>query len=390
MKIIYLHQYFKTPAEGGAIRSYYLARALVQAGHQVEMITSHNQQTYKQQQIDGISVHYLPVFYANQLGFWQRIRAFVVFFWKAYQKAKKIQHAEICYATSTPLSIGLLAWLLKKTTGLKYIFEVRDLWPQAPVALGIIKNKWLIRVLYQVEKKIYQNAETIIALSPGIRESIQTKAPDKKVILIPNLADTVFFQPKIRSDDREKFTILYTGTLGTANHLEHLLDLAHYAMAQSENRLCFKIMGEGKMRDTLLHKAQKLALNNLEFLEAGNKEAVREALYQAQAVYVSFADVPVLQTNSPNKFFDALAAAKLVIVNVRGWLKDLVEAHQCGFYASNENQESNLRQLREFIESSEKLEKYQQNARKLALEKFSLEKNIPTVLALFGDAAAAH
>lgn len=384
MKIIYLHQYFKTPKEGGAIRSYYLARALVKAGHEVEMITSHNQKKYIHRTIEGISVHYLPVFYANQLGFWGRIRAFFKFLWQAYQKAKTIHDAEICYATSTPLSIGLLALLLKKRQGIKYIFEVRDLWPQAPIELGFIKGKLFIKFLYYLEKKIYQNAESIVALSPGIRQSISIKVPQKEVISIPNLADTAFFQMTEQSNSsNDKFTILYTGTLGLANHLEYLLELAFYIQEKGDERFQFKIMGEGARREHLIAQAKEMNLKNLHFIANGNKDSVKETLEMAQAVYISFGDAPVLQTNSPNKFFDGLAAGKLILTNTKGWIKELVESQECGLYASPKELESVYIELISFLKNPEKLSHYQKNARKLAEDRFSLEVNLSHFLALF-------
>jgi len=384
LKIIYLHQYFKTPKEGGAIRSYYLARALVKAGHEVEMITSHNQQKYIHTHIEGISIHYLPVFYTNQLGFWARMKAFLKFFWQAYQKAKTFPDAEICYATSTPLSIGLLALLLKKRQGIKYIFEVRDLWPQAPIELGFIKGKLFIKFLYYLEKKIYQNAESIVALSPGIRQSISIKVPQKEVISIPNLADTEFFQMTEQSNlSNDKFTILYTGTLGLANHLEYLLELAFYIQEKGDTHIQFQLMGEGARREHLIAQAKEMNLKNLHFIANGNKDSVKETLEMAQAVYISFGDAPVLQTNSPNKFFDGLAAGKLILTNTKGWIKELVESQECGLYASPKELESVYVELISFLKNPEKLSHYQKNARKLAEDRFSLEVNLPHFLGLF-------
>ena len=75
MRILYLHQYFKTPEEGGALRSFYLSQALAQAGHEVELITAYNGATYKTMNLNGVLVHYLPVSYSNNFGFFRRSRA---------------------------------------------------------------------------------------------------------------------------------------------------------------------------------------------------------------------------------------------------------------------------------------------------------------------------
>ena len=91
MKVLYIHQYFRTPEEGGAIRSYYLAKGLVEHGIEVELITAHNEPKASTKIIDGITVHYLPVFYDNEQGFLQRIYAFFKFMRLARKKARKIK-----------------------------------------------------------------------------------------------------------------------------------------------------------------------------------------------------------------------------------------------------------------------------------------------------------
>jgi len=154
VKILYIHQYFRTPEEGGAIRSYYLAKGMVDNGIEVELITSHNKAHEEVKMIEGIKVHYLPVFYDNDLGFLKRVFAFYKFMRLVRKKAREIEHIDLCYATSTPLTIGLSALKIKKELGVPYYFEVRDLWPEAPVQLGVIKNRFIKSYLELLEKKV--------------------------------------------------------------------------------------------------------------------------------------------------------------------------------------------------------------------------------------------
>ncbi|NJO01130.1 MAG: glycosyltransferase family 4 protein [Bacteroidia bacterium] len=153
MKVLYIHQYFKTPEEGGSLRSYYLAKALVSVGLEVEMITAHARKKYIYREIDGIRVHYLPVYYDNSLGFWGRIYAFAKFLVLSYRCARKIRDVSLCYASSTPLTVGLVALGLRARFGLPYFFEVRDLWPEAPIQMGVIRNRLLKNLLCYLEKK---------------------------------------------------------------------------------------------------------------------------------------------------------------------------------------------------------------------------------------------
>ena len=113
--ILYIHQYFKTPQEGGAIRSYYLANGLVEKGFEVEMLTTHNESIYTKAEIDGIKVHYLPVRYSNEMGFFKRIWSFFKFVRLAKKYAKNIASIDKAYITSTPLTVGLIGlWLKRK------------------------------------------------------------------------------------------------------------------------------------------------------------------------------------------------------------------------------------------------------------------------------------
>lgn len=378
MKIVYLHQYFLTPEQGGAIRSYHLAKALVEAGHEVEMITSHNHAHYHYVNIEGIKVHYLPVYYENNLGFFGRIRSFLKFMYRAYEMATDIEEVDYCYATSTPLTIGLIALWLRRLHRIKYDFEVRDLWPEAPIQMGVIKNFFLKKCLFHLEKKIYSKAERIIALSPGIMEGIRMKVPDKEVHLIPNFSDCVFFHPEEKSPMLEekfsvkgKFVISYFGALGKANHLEYLLEAAKEAAQYPLPDIHFIIAGKGSELVMIKEKVKNYQLHNISFVGFINKNSLHEMLNVTDAVYISFAKKPILETNSPNKFFDGLASGKLCISNTKGWMRELIEKHECGFYYDPEDPAAFINKLMPFLNNQTILKKAQTNARKLAETEFS-------------------
>jgi glycosyltransferase involved in cell wall biosynthesis len=380
MRILYLHQYFKTPEEGGAIRSYYLASAMVKAGHEVILLTSHNRKAYKVKDIKGIEVHYLPVFYSNNLSAVGRAKAFLRFLWQARRLVAKLAPYDFCYVSSTPLTIGLLALYARQQFHTPYIFEVRDLWPEAPIQLGYIKNSLLKKLLRRLEYSLYSKARAVVALSPGIaRGIIEHRTPSAKVHLIPNMADCNFFEPAPINQALSRqmgtegyFVISYLGAAGPANHLEYLLEAAQ-ACQQHGCAVKFVVAAEGRKLESLKKKAAQARLKNIIFGSYGSKEQAKKWLSISHAVYTSFGPYPILQTNSPNKFFDGLAAGKLSIVNTHGWLKELVEENHCGFYAKPEKPEDFVKQLKPFLKNSDLLQEYQQNARRLAEERFSRE-----------------
>jgi glycosyltransferase involved in cell wall biosynthesis len=359
VKILYVHQYFKTPHEGGSIRSYYLAKGLVDAGHEVVMLTAHDNRKGIEN-VDGIEVHYLPI------NFVRRIWAFLKFVRMAKKEAHLISGIDLAYVMTTPLTTGFIALYLKKTFEIPYYFEVGDLWPEAPVQMGIVKNRILKNWLYSLEKQFYFEADKVIALSPAIRNYIEKVSPNTKVHVIPNMADCKFFEADLRVGDfsnKNNFQITYCGAIGRANQLEFLLDAAKETRDHGLP-VHFNILGAGSEVKRLKNQYKKLW--NVTFFEHTNKEGVKELLNESDAVYVSFKDVKVLNTGSPNKFFDSLAAGKLTIINFNGWLKSIIERNKCGFYHDPHSPKDFVRKLNLFLEDKELLNKYQKNGRKLA------------------------
>jgi len=386
VKILYIHQYFRTPEEGGAIRSYYLAKGMVDNGIEVEMITSHNKPTEEVKVIEGIKVHYLPVFYTNDLGFSKRIFAFYKFMRLVKNKARAINSIDLVYATSTPLTIGLSALKIKKELGIPFYFEVRDLWPEAPVQLGIIKNRFIKSYLERLEKKVYKEAEKIIALSPGIKAQIELRQPNKQIEVIPNMSDVDFFTPEPKNpeledffDVKNKMVISYFGAIGAANHLEYLLAAAN-ASLKANLPLLFFIIGEGSQTEKLRYLVTHFDLTNVRFVKFQNKHNLKRLLNVTDAAYVSFAKKPVLETNSPNKFFDALASGKLIITNTKGWVKDICEKDNCGFYYDPNKPQDFVSKIQQFLERKEYLHSFQANSRMVGETQFSRRAQVERLM----------
>jgi glycosyltransferase involved in cell wall biosynthesis len=392
MRILYLHQYFTKPEQGGAIRSFHLAKALVEAGHEVIMISSHNDKHEKKETVKGFTVHYLPVYYDNSLGFFARIWSFLSFALKTYRLSKKISGIDLCYAASTPLTIGIPALLLKLRHGIPYYFEVGDLWPEAPIQMGVIRNPVLKKLLYVLEKKIYKEADKIIPVSPGMQKGVEKVISRKSISLISNLADCHFFKPEPKDEELMKeyklegrFVITYFGAVGKSNRLEYFIEIAKACKEKGLVKIKFLLVGKGAELKNIEDLAAKYQLDNLLFLAFQNKSGIKKILSVTDATYTSFAKISVLQTNSPNKFFDSLAAGKLSIVNTSEWLKDLVERNECGFYSDPENTEEFVSKILPFLSNQELLQKYKLNARNLAEKEFSVEVLTKKFVKLFGS-----
>lgn len=377
MKVLILHQHFKTPYRGGAIRSYYLAIALVNAGIETVVITAHNDTGYRKEFIDGIEVHYLPIAYDNRFGFLRRSLSFLRFNKNAVSIAGHLGTIDLCYAISVPLTIGIAARRILARFKIPFFFEVGDLWPEAPIQLGYIRNPLFKKALYDLEKRIYESAKSIVALSPSIANDIKKKVPKKIIYCIPNISDTDFYYPSAKNASLEekfnvkkKFVVSYIGAIGYANGLEYFLSCA-CAAAGSGLPFHFLMCGDGAELDRLKSEAGKFQLKNFSIIPFQNRDGIKQILNVTDAVFISYRAVPVLETGSPNKYFDGLAAGKLIVMNFGGWIKEEIQRENCGVYVDPVSSADFLNKVSPFLTDGALLSEYQRSARALAERKYS-------------------
>ncbi|MFL5350079.1 MAG: glycosyltransferase family 4 protein [Hyalangium sp.] len=350
MKIIYLHQYFTTPEMHGGTRSYELARRLVGMGHEVHMVTSDTEPSlstkgWRETTESGIHVHWLPVPYSNEMTYSNRMRAFGRFAVNASQRAVQLD-GDVVFATSTPLTIAVPGLVSSRWKRKPMVFEVRDLWPSIPIALGALKSRPAIVAAQLLERAAYAGAEHIVALSPGMKAGVEAAGVSpEKITVIPNLCDPERFQvpASAGAEFRRKHAwlgdrpmVLYAGTLGLVNGLDYLVRIAA-DMLRREPEVRFVIMGSGREEGSLHTLSELLGVRhrNLFFLPSVPKAEV-PAVLSAATIATSFVtDVPCLQDNSANKFFDALAAGRPIAINHGGWQAELIEREQFGLVLPN-------------------------------------------------------
>jgi len=369
----------------GGTRSYEMAKRLVAAGHEVHMITSWVKDTdnkdWFNEDIDGIKVHWYPNPYNNKMSFKQRIQAFFRFAYAAMKKVSSIP-ADIVFATSTPLTIAIPAVLGARKQKIPMVFEVRDLWPEVPIAMEILKKPYQIFLAQRLEKWAYKNSAHVVALSPGMKEGIvATGYPKSKVSVIPNSCDNLLFEV----DDKKfkKFVqdntwlpngkvIIYTGTFGIVNDVGITIELAK-ELKKRNSDIKILLIGDGAEYEKVYQKAlDENVLNHSLYIrrQVPKKEIPYYLKYASMAS--SFAiDLPAIQANSANKFFDALAAAKPILINYGGWQKDILEKNECGIVSWKKNIEETINDLESFLYDEERYKNACNNAKYLALNSFS-------------------
>lgn len=382
MRVLYIHQFFKTPAQPGGTRSYWIANELIKRGYEVTMISSSlftsEKKTIKNE--DGINVIYLNAPYKNTMGVFRRFISFMQFMIRATCVALKQKDIELVIATSTPLTIGFPALVLGFVKKTPFIFEVRDLWPEVPIQMGGLKNPILKKLAISLEKYIYKKAEHIIALSPGMKYGIvKAGIPSEKISMIPNMAKIDKFWPRDINEDIFKeyslkpdtFKVIHFGSMNIANGLDYILNAVIFLNQQmNENSIEFIFLGDGRDKYRCIEIVKKNKLKNVHFFKKVPMDITSELVNLCHASLVTFLNLPILSTNSPNKLFDSLSAGKPIIVNSNGWTKDMVEKYNIGAYVNPEKPEELAKLIIEWKNNPELVKQMGQNARKLAIEKY--------------------
>ena len=379
MNILYIHQYFKTPEEPGGTRSYWISQELLKRGHHVTMICSTNERHPEATRLNanGIDVIYVKNEYSNYMPAYKKVWSFISFIASAIRVAKKEKNVDLVFATSTPLTVGYVAMRLKKIKKWPYVFEVRDLWPEFPIQIGAIKNKFVIKYLRGLERRIYKNSEFVIALSPGMQDGVVAAGmPKEKTAMIPNMSKPDKFFPhepnqEIVEDfdlDLSKFNVVHFGSMGRANGLEYIVEAAKVLQDRGIEDVCFWFMGRGATEPVCKRLVEQYGLNNVRFLGFHKMSIVSEIVNCSSASITTFRNLPILATNSPNKLFDSLSAGKPIIVNSAGWTKTMVEEGDCGFYVDPDNPIALADKIIEVKDNKESLQRWGKNARELSLK----------------------
>lgn len=384
MKLLYLHQYFKTPDMAGGTRSFEFARRLVKSGHEVHIISSWTEPTdqvgWFEQNIEGIHVHWLPILYSNHMGFASRIKAFASFAFKAGSRARAIG-GDVVFATSTPLTIAVPGVRTAKKLRVPFVFEVRDLWPEMPIATGALRHPLLKAIARRLERYAYFNADHIVALSPTMKDGVLKVRSGVDISVIPNSCDLDLFDlskplagcfldqhPELKGVP----IVSYAGTFGEINGVDYLTHIAAAAAARG-SKIQFLAVGDGAKLEFVRSEAARLGVLNKNFFlyDQISKRDV-PALMAATSLPLSlFANIKEMEANSANKFFDALASGNPVGINYGGWQSELVEKYGIGLVLPPNDPDAAAKVIIDFLADPLKVSAAGERARLLGEEMFS-------------------
>ena len=410
MHILYIHQHFATPAGSTGTRSYEFARRWVKAGHKVTLIAGHydigglqvDRALSLKQTIEGINVVVVGTKYSNKQSHLRRITSFLSFCLLSIYAGLRTKGVDVIYASSTPLTVGIPAMVIKWAKHIPFVFEVRDQWPEIPIELGIITNRFLIKILLWLEKTIYKNCSSIVALSPGQADGIRAVlTPDsrnrglteeKPIIVIPNSCDIDLFRPDIngsavrqRMGWGDKLVLLHTGAMGKVNGLKFVIDAAERLKEHSD--IMFVLIGDGNQKPFLESRVKELGLTNVEILSSMPKQELPEFYAAADMGLVIIGNFPIIEHNSANKFFDSLSAGKPVLLNYSGWQRKILEDNKAGLGCDLCNLDEFLEKVLYLNSHRQQIKQMGQNARQVAIKEFNRDNLAKQALAAISSIA---
>jgi glycosyltransferase involved in cell wall biosynthesis len=348
MHVLYFHQHFTTPDGAGGTRSYENARALINRGHSVTMVCGRSDRSaldlpwdagngWFRGTVDGIDVIALPLEYSNRDGLARRTWIFLRFALRSIGIALRERH-DVLFATSTPLTAalpGIVLKLLRPRS--RFVFEVRDLWPELPRALGM-RNPVLLAGMSLLEWMAYRKADACIGLAPGIVEGIRRRAAvGLRVEMVPNGCDLDLFHPSKRAPLNlpgiapGDFVAGFTGAHGVANGLDAVLDAAAELKRRGRRGIRLVLVGDGKCKPALVERAKRESLDNVIFFPPVKKTEIARITASFDCGLQILANLPAFYYGtSPNKFFDYLSSGVPVLINYPGWMAELAREHGLG------------------------------------------------------------
>lgn len=338
-----IHQNFVSPAEAGGTRHYELARQLQGRGHRFTIVASNlsfltgqrvgeRRGLITEQDLDGVRVLRAYTYSALHRSYVWRVVSYLSFAVTSLLATARAGRVDLVMGTTPPIFQAVSAWVVALVRRRPFVLEVRDLWPEFAIDIGVLRNPVLIALSRRLERFLYARADHLVVNSPAYRDYLMGKGiPTEKITLIPNGTDPEMFDPAAEGQEvragfalDRKFVVTYAGALGLANDLETVLRAAH--RLRDEPDIHFLLVGDGKERSSLETQARSLRLSNVTFAGAQPKSRMPAFLAASDACLAILKDIPMFRTTYPNKVFDYMAAGRPTILAIDGVIREVMEA----------------------------------------------------------------
>jgi len=363
VKILCISQYFPPEMGAPAARAAELAYHWSQGGHEVSILTGFpnhptgvippewrsrfRRLTYfeKVGQVDVFRTWLWPL--PNRKSH-ERIRNYASFCLSAALRGLALPRPDVIIATSPQLLVGLAGWWIAFSRQIPFVFEVRDLWPESLMAVGVgSEDSLLHHTLTGIARFLYEHADRIVVVTPAFKDRLieDWRVPAEKIAIVENGVETEVFAPAPADAIRDlrkqlnaegKFLASYIGTMGNAHGLETLLDAASQLQQQNPDVL-FLLLGEGAEKQRIQALAQSRELRNVQFLDQQPRERIPVFISASDACLVLLKKSDVFKTVIPTKMLEFMSCARAVILGVDGQARAFVEEAAAGMVIEPEN-----------------------------------------------------
>ncbi|HSL41840.1 MAG TPA: glycosyltransferase family 4 protein [Anaerolineales bacterium] len=380
MKILLINQSSVSPAEPGHTGHIEMAKHLRACGHDMVIVASDsNYQTglrtvkqkglFTEQRIEGIRI--LRAYSAKTLhrSYVWRVISFVSFMFSSVWASFQVKDVDLVMGTTPHIFQSVSAWFVAFVRRKPFLLEVRDLWPEFAISMGVIKNPVIIRLAYWLERFLYARATHILVNSPAYKEYVAGMGvPAKKITFIAYGADIHMFNPGIDGSSvrerlglKDKFLVLYAGTIGQAHDLYTVLRAAK--RLGNETHIQFVFFGDGKERPNLEVEAQRLGLKNVLFAGVCPKKDIPVVIAAADVCLAILQDLKMFRTTYPNKVFDYMASARPTVLVIDGVIREVIEASKGGVFVEPGNDELLAKTILELSKDRQRVTQMGENAR---------------------------
>jgi glycosyltransferase involved in cell wall biosynthesis len=380
MKILLINQAFVSPAEPGHTRHFEMAKFLQSHGHELVIVASDlNYQTgqrtvarrgvFAEQVMDGVRILRAYIYPALHRSYVWRTISFLSFMFSSVWTALRVRDVDLVMGTTPPIFQAVSAWFVSWIRRKPFLLEVRDLWPEFGVSMGVLRNPIVIALARGLEKFLYARATHILVNSPAYREYMIAKGvPENKVTYIPYGTDVDMFNPQVDGSSirdelglQEKFVVLYAGALGQANDIDTVLRAA--GRLKSNDKIYFVLFGDGKKRPRLETEAERMKLSNVLFAGVRPKKDMPSVVASADVCLAILQDIPMFRTTYPNKVFDYMAAGRATVLVIDGVSRQLIESSNGGVFVQPGDDEMLAGIILELSKDSEHVQQMGRNAR---------------------------
>lgn len=341
MRILVLEQRYTGPKEAGFARFSLFSRYWSKKGHQIYVvagminyISSKKPEKYRGKlfvkESQGENVKILRVWESDiaYFSFLGRLCSYFSFLISAFFGALFLPRPDVIVASAPPIFIGFLGYVLSVLKRAPFVFEVRDIWPDEAIELGILKNRILIKISHWLEKFLYRHSDFIVTNSPGIKQFLVEKKSlvESKIAVIPNPLNFEPFASGEVLDKKDfnlegKFVFLYSGAHSAVYDLNALIDVAKEIR---DLPIAFLLVGGGRQKKALVKRVLGEKVENVKFLDPVPKDKVAALVKMADAGIAPLRRMPLLKYVYATKIFDYMAAGLPIVLAMDGVSRELV------------------------------------------------------------------